>query len=522
MRMVLFTSVSLWFPAKKDLFMPVLLFLLAFFLLPNTLPNTPAPPVPNFSTRALVGKIGEHPVHMVLDYYQGSISGSYYYQGSLPSVRSWLSDLQLQGNVNAQNGFEMTESSPVIESTSRQSGKFSGILKFDETTSRPQISIEGTWSSADGKKTLPFKLTERGLQPGSKFRLETGKIKEKKEKIYRIEVNYPQLVPASDPTAVSFNKEMTALVNKFVKNFKDDILEYIKDLSSEEKDEALESSLEIEYEVVFASENIISIIFRERFFHGYQLPKARYSQYNFNFDLRKGLPISFATIFKQRSSYGRSMMELWNRLIAKSFWKGETIDEALTKDFPNWSISEKGLIFNFPVAQNGGGGNVEMFVPYSQLEQILASDGPLSNFAKTYTILDYYKLLPIKYFLDEEETRKNMIERGNSIIDIKNGYLFAQCDGGMACITMALFKMPDGRDLIGVYADGTDIYRGFLDFFFYENRQWNRVTKLVLPVRFNEEYYYELPRQGTTIKVSKSEKRLYDLIWQDGRFKVKR
>src|SRR5262249_21969793 len=45
--------------------------------------------IPTFGNRAIVGKIGDLPVHMVLDYYQGDISGGYHYLNSNPSVGNW-------------------------------------------------------------------------------------------------------------------------------------------------------------------------------------------------------------------------------------------------------------------------------------------------------------------------------------------------------------------------------------------------------------------------------------------------
>src|SRR5205823_15050119 len=101
--------------------------------------------------RAITGKIGAIPVRMVLDYFEGSISGTYYYDSSSnPSVRNWLTNLQLHGKVDNDGRFEMSEESCQFdEPASKKTGTFKGVLKLDRTSPRPLIHMEGTWSSPD-------------------------------------------------------------------------------------------------------------------------------------------------------------------------------------------------------------------------------------------------------------------------------------------------------------------------------------------------------------------------------------
>jgi hypothetical protein len=95
---------------------------------------------------------------------------------------------------------------------------------------------------------------------------------------------------------------------------------------------------------------------------------------------------------------------------------------------------------------------------------------------------------------------------------------------------MALFRYK-GRVLVGVYADGEG--GGDLSLLRYENGRWKDVTKALLPVPYNENYIYMIPRYGTTIKVTTGNsednwveygrgKKVYDLVWTQGKFKVQR
>ena len=63
----------------------------------------------------------------------------------------------------------------------------------------------------------------------------------------------------------------------------------------------------------------------------------------------------------------------------------------------------------------------------------------------------------------------------------------------------------------------------YLDFYLYKEGQWKDVTKHVLPIRINDEFRYEMPRYGTTIKATNRRgKRLYDLIWTNEVFNLKK
>ena len=145
---------------------------------------------------------------------------------------------------------------------------------------------------------------------------------------------------------------------------------------------------------------------------------------------------------------------------------------------------------------------------------------------KPHTVLDYYELLPEKYFEANEEQRvKWMLDpRRGAIVDVKNGYLYAPGDGAQTDVYVSLFKKSDGSYLIAVktHPADTDEYTR-LDLYVFKRGMLLDVSKTAFPVAVNERLQYELPRYGRTIQVkNKIGRRVYDLIWVADRFRLKK
>ena len=157
-------------------------------------------------------------------------------------------------------------------------------------------------------------------------------------------------------------------------------------------------------------------------------------------------------------------------------------------------------------------------------------------------VREFFMLLPENYFTlegcDREKDKDCKKAREEYLqefaeVDIANGYIKGGCDGGQACIEMAIFKRPDGTYLVGVgtFAEMMNDYY-FLD---YRGGQWKDISSQVVP-QFSKKNMYELPRNSTTVHVfakriieqgadyeaSEKGKKLYDLIWKEGKFTIKR
>jgi hypothetical protein len=146
--------------------------------------------------------------------------------------------------------------------------------------------------------------------------------------------------------------------------------------------------------------------------------------------------------------------------------------------------------------------------------------------SKPHTVLDYYELLPEKYFeVNKEQRVKWMLDsRRGAIVDVKNGYLYAPGDGAQTDVYVCLFKKSDGSYLIAVktHPHDTNEYTR-LDLYVFKRGILLDVSKTMLPVAVNEELKYELPCYGRTILVkNKNDRRVYDLIWVADRFRLKK
>lgn len=155
------------------------------------------------------------------------------------------------------------------------------------------------------------------------------------------------------------------------------------------------------------------------------------------------------------------------------------------------------------------------------------------------TVKDYFMALTDEYFVMEgcqwetdqdcEQAKKDYLRDFLEIDDPKNGYLKAGCDGAQSCLEMAIFRKSDGSHLVGisVTVEG-ESSAVFLEF---KDSGWVNVSETVVP-GFSEEVHYELPRNGTTMrvlaKVWKEDEEgyqrldlgdhLYSLKWEKGVF----
>lgn len=155
------------------------------------------------------------------------------------------------------------------------------------------------------------------------------------------------------------------------------------------------------------------------------------------------------------------------------------------------------------------------------------------------TVREFFNLLPQKYFPLEgcsdnptkancDRARREYVAAFLEIEDTANGFWKSGCDGAQSCLTMALFKRPNAAYIVAVQTEfemGTDNY--FLE---YRNGKWFDVSAQVIP-NFSKNNIYELPQKGTTVEVfaknktgeiAERGKKLYNLVWNNGRFSVKK
>lgn len=170
----------------------------------------------------------------------------------------------------------------------------------------------------------------------------------------------------------------------------------------------------------------------------------------------------------------------------------------------------------------------------SNREAITKKDGS-SDKNDPKTVRDYFMLLPSKYFIIEccDGDKEAYLKQYLGVEDTKNGYMDGGGDAAQSTFRLALFKRPDKTYVVAlnVFGELTDDYY-FLD---YNDGNWKDISREMIP-EFSNNKIYEIPRRGTTIPVfekrvidtlesgnlTEKGKKLYDLSWQNGRFKIKK
>lgn len=117
------------------------------------------PPSGDHAFLILAGKVGESsPIQMQLMREPGDTGGNSMLHGSYHYL-SQRKTLELSGRLRYDDSFELEESLPVVDAKS--TGSFTG--KWQDGDDGGAIRLTGTWTSADGKRKLPFTLQQ--VQP---------------------------------------------------------------------------------------------------------------------------------------------------------------------------------------------------------------------------------------------------------------------------------------------------------------------------------------------------------------------
>jgi hypothetical protein len=157
------------------------------------------------------------------------------------------------------------------------------------------------------------------------------------------------------------------------------------------------------------------------------------------------------------------------------------------------------------------------------------------------TVREYFMLLPQAYFAIEscdtdvvKDCRPFKVEylkRFLKVEDTTNGYFEGDGDGSQESFKMTLFKRPNGSHIVGLYVFGE--WGEKYNFLEYRNGKWFDISKSVIP-KYRKSNIYELPQYGTTINVyerknfnaeydlGETGSKLYDLIWKNGKFQIKK
>src|SRR5438034_6998820 len=311
------------------------------------------------------------------------VSGSYFY----PKVGK---NIELNGTVDKDANVDLREKD--------DSGKETGIFKGKwKTAVEPyelgMANIAGKWSRPDGAKETTFELTQQPIDfSAAAARFVPKVIKEaNKQSRYRIDVVYPQI--EGDARFDKFNKEARAMVTKNVAAFKTSETSNETDAGSEIPAETQTSTLDSDYQIRLADDDLISIEFTESAYSGGAAHPNSYTTV-LNYGVRNGKKLALADLFNAKSNYVKVISDYCIKDLKQQAKKEK--DSMLTDDmiqsgasaraenFNAWTITKQGLWITFDPYQVAAyaAGPQQVLVPYSALKDLIKADGPIAAFAQ--------------------------------------------------------------------------------------------------------------------------------------------
>jgi Protein of unknown function (DUF3298)/Deacetylase PdaC len=325
---------------------------------------------------------GSLSIEMTLTRDGDRLAGTYFY----PRVGK---NINLSGTIDKDGNVELKES----DDSGKDTGLFKG--KWKPSTNSPDSSmneIEGKWTKPDGSKETAFQVFQQPIEFSAAVRVTPKVIKEaNKEKHYTIAAEYPQI--DGDARFENFNREAKSLVAKDVAAFKTAETPEATDSGSETPAEGLDSTLDIGYEIRYATDDLISVEFSEgTYSRGAAHPSSATTV--LNYDVKSGRKLALADLFNPKSNY----LNVISTYSIKNLKEQAKVDkEAMLTDdmiksgaspradnYRAWAISKKGLWITFDPYQVApyAAGPQYVLVPYSALKDIVKPDGAVAALAK--------------------------------------------------------------------------------------------------------------------------------------------
>jgi hypothetical protein len=321
-------------------------------------------------------------IEMTLTRDADRLTGTYFY----PKVGK---NINLTGTVDKDGNVELKES----DESGKDTGIFKGKWKPATDSPDPALNeIDGKWSKPDGTKETAFQVFQQPIAFAGAVRVTPKVIKEaNKAKHYTVDAEYPQI--EGDTRFDNFNREARNLITKDVAAFKTSETSQEPDTGSETPAETTDSTLDIGYEIRYATDDLISVEFTEGSYergaaHGNSITTV------VNFDVKNGKKLALADLFNPKSNFLHLISDYCLKDLRERAKKDKDamFDEEMMKsgaspradNYRAWAITKKGLWITFDpyaVAPYAAGPQ-HVLVPYSALNDILKPDGPVAALAK--------------------------------------------------------------------------------------------------------------------------------------------
>src|SRR5207237_10446505 len=187
------------------------------------------------------------------------------------------------------------------------------------------------------------------------------------------------------------NKEVRAMATKNVAAFKTSETGTETDAATETPAETLTSTLDSDYEIRLATDDLISIEFSESAYErGAAHPNSNTSV--LNYDIRNGKKLALPDLFNAKSNYLKAISDYCIKDLKQQAKKEK--DSMLTDDmiqsgasaradnFKSWTIAKQGLWITFDPYQVAAyaAGPQQVLIPYPALKDLIKVDGPIAAF----------------------------------------------------------------------------------------------------------------------------------------------
>ena len=210
-------------------------------------------------------------------------------------------------------------------------------------------------------------------------------VSKKVEDVYSVDVAYPQVKGLNNNAAMKFNRWISNFILDDVAEFsgleKAAVLEYKRT----GKTPPIEESLHVSYEVMLATETIVSIRFTHVVMAFGQMHPIDY-YVSINYDLKSGKFLKLGDLFKRRANFLETISTYCRDEIQKTYDMSYTNEEWMTKglqpksgNFANWNLTTEGIHISFEDYQVGSHamGQPELTVPYDVLIDLLETTDAL-------------------------------------------------------------------------------------------------------------------------------------------------
>ncbi|HQU84209.1 MAG TPA: DUF3298 and DUF4163 domain-containing protein [Pyrinomonadaceae bacterium] len=320
-------------------------------------------------TKVFRGNVGGSSVQLTLKRDGNKLSGTYFYQ----KVKK---DLRLEGTIDNEGNFKLTEFAP----NNTKTGEFAGKWSSSETDIG--VSLTGNWINPKNKEETYFSAQEQYVEFTGSRKLKNKTFAEKnKPRMYDITAEYPVLSGGNAMIDAKFNKLMLAEVMKPVNSFKKDMVGMTAQDFKYMKDAGMTYYLESDYTIELANDKIVSIGIFSSTFEGGAHPNHFSSA--FNFDLSTGTVLKLKDLFKPGANYLKTISALCIKKLKESDQE-EFDDEWLAngagpkeENFSSWNIKKNGILINFDPYQvsSYASGPHDVLITFDELKSILKKDG---------------------------------------------------------------------------------------------------------------------------------------------------